>query len=93
MKKKVRVIKMLSIYCDYIESECFDFYNCLKCKWKPADMIPESDCKRIEEDARFAIDSLEGLIACSPHIHQDYLKEKLSRIRRCIEFMQNFEKE
>lgn len=84
---------MLSIYCDHIESECFDFCSCMRCKWKPAEMIPESDCKRIEEDAWLAIDALEGLIACSPYIHQDYLKEKLSLIRRCIGFMQNFEKE
>lgn len=84
---------MTSIYCDHIESECFDFSNCLKCKYKPADFIPERDSKRIAEDAWLAIDALEGLIACSPHIHQDYLKEKLSLIRHCIGFMQNFEKD
>lgn len=84
---------MPSIYCDHIESECFNFTNCLKCKYKPADMIPEYICKRISEDAWLAIDALEGLIACSPHIHQDYLSEKLSIVRRCIQFMEHFEKE
>lgn len=84
---------MISIYCDHIESECFDFSNCLKCKYKPADMIPEYECKRISEDAWLAIDALEALVASSPHIHQDYLTEKLSLVRRCIKFMENFEKE
>lgn len=84
---------MVSIYCDYIESECFDFHNCLKCKYKAPDYIPERDSKRIAEDAWLAVDCLEGLIAAAPFIHQNYLKEKLSIIKRCVKFMESFEKE
>ena len=84
---------MTSIYCDYIESECFDFGNCLKCKHKPADFISKEQGKRIEQDAYLAVDALESIIACSSHLHQDYLKEKLSIVKRCAEFMQHFVKE
>ena len=84
---------MTSIYCDWIESECFNFNNCYKCKYKAADMIDERNCERIAQDARLAIDALQGIVNCSPYIHQDYLKEKLSLVRRCMTFMQLFEKE
>ena len=84
---------MTSIYCECIESECFNFNNCYKCKYKTADMIDERNCERIAQDARLAIDALQGIVNCSPYIHQDYLKEKLSLVRRCMTFMQLFEKE
>lgn len=82
----------VSIYCEELDGECFDFNNCYKCKYKPADMIDERNSQRIAQDARLAIDALSGLVN-SPHIHQNYLKEKLSIARRCIAFMQHFEKE
>lgn len=84
---------MPSIYCKHIDSECFDFWNCFKCKYKPADIIPKNETKRINEDAWLAIDALESIIASSDNLHQDYLKEKISIVRRCIYFIENFEKD
>ena len=84
---------MTSIFCEELDGECFESHNCLKCKYKAPDYIPESDSKRIAEDAWLAVDCLEGLIAAAPFIHQNYLKEKLSIIKRCVKFMENFEKE
>lgn len=83
----------VSIYCEELDGECFEFHKCMKCKYKKAEMIDERNCERIAQDARLAIDALQGLVNCSPHIHQDYLKEKLSIARRCIAFMEHFEKE
>lgn len=85
--------KEISIYCEELDAECFEFHNCLKCKYKKAEMIDERNCERIAQDARIAIDALQSLVSGSPYIHQDYLKEKLSVARRCIAFMQHFEKE
>ena len=83
----------VSIYCEELDGECFEFHKCMKCKYKAADMIAESECQRIAQDAIIAIDALQGIVNCSPYIHQDYLKEKLSLVRRCMTFMQLFEKE
>lgn len=84
---------MTSIYCEHLDGECFDFCNCHKCKYKPPEMIDEMNSKRIAEDARLAIYALEGLDAAAPYIHQSYLKEKLSIVKRCCEFMEHFVKE
>lgn len=83
---------MTSIYCEHLDGECFDFGNCHKCKYKPAEMIDEMNSKRIAEDARLAIYALEGLVAAAPYINQDYLREKLSIVKRCCEFMEHFVK-
>lgn len=84
---------MTSIYCEHLDGECFDFGYCHKCKYKPAEMIDETNCKRIAEDARLAIDALSAIVNCSPHIHQNYLKEKISLVERCTKFMKIFVKE
>lgn len=84
---------MTSIYCEFLDGECFTFNNCYKCKYKPVGMIDEMNSKRIAEDAKLAIYALEGLVAAAPYIHQDYLREKLSIVNRCFEFMSNFAKE
>lgn len=84
---------MTSIYCEHLDGECFNFGYCYKCKYKPSEMISEANSKRIAEDARLAIYALEGLDAAAPYIHQDYLKEKLSIVKRCCEFMEDFVKE
>lgn len=84
---------MTSIYCEHIDSECFDFHNCYKCEHKPPDFIKESDCKRIAEDARLALDALSAIVDCSPYLHQNYLKEKLSLVERCTKFMKYYVKE
>lgn len=84
---------MTSIYCEFLDGECFIFDKCEKCKYKPPEMIDEMNSKRIAEDARLAIDALEGLDAAAPYIHQNYLKEKLSIVKRCCEFMEHFVKE
>ena len=84
---------MTSIYCEHLDAECFNFGYCYKCKYKPSGMISEANSKRIAEDARLAIYALEGLDAAAPYIHQDYLREKLSIVKRCCEFMEHFVKE
>ena len=84
---------MTSIYCEHLDGECFDFGNCHKCKYKPAEMIDEMNSKRIAEDARLAIDALSSIVNSSPHLHQNYLKEKLSLVEHCTKFMKNFVKE
>lgn len=84
---------MTSIYCEHLDGECFDFDKCYKCKEKPVGMIDEMNNKRIAEDARLAIYALEGLVAAAPYIHQDYLREKLSIVKRCVNFMEYFVKD
>ena len=84
---------MTSIYCEHLDGECFDFDKCYKCKDKPVGMIDEMNSKRIAEDASLAIYALEGLVAAAPYIHQDYLKEKLSIVKRCANFMEHFVKD
>lgn len=56
-------------------------------------MIDENNSKRIRDDAYIACDALQSIIAAAPYIHEDYLKEKLDVIRRCLAFMQHFEPE
>lgn len=84
---------MTSIYCNHLDGECFELGKCYKCKYKPAEMIDERNCERIAEDARLAIDALSAIVDCSPYLHQNYLKEKLSLVERCTKFMKNFVKE
>lgn len=84
---------MTSIYCEFLDGECFTFDKCCKCKYKPGEMIDEMNSKRIAEDAGLAIYALEGLVAAAPYIHQDYLSEKLSIVKRCCKFMEHFAKE
>ncbi len=84
---------MTSIYCEHLDAECFNFGNCYKCKYKPPEMISEANSKRIAEDARLAIDALSSIVNSSPHLHQNYLKEKLSLVEHCTKFMKNFVKE
>lgn len=84
---------MTSIYCEHLDGECFNFGYCYKCKYKPPEMISEANSKRIAEDARLAIDALSAIVNSSPHLHQNYLKEKLSLVERCTKFMKNFVKE
>lgn len=54
-------------------------------------MIDENNCKRIRDDAYIACDALESIIEASPYIHEDYLREKLDVVRKCIAFMQHYE--
>lgn len=53
-------------------------------------MINEHDAERIRYDAYIACDALQSLIS-SPKLHEDYIKEKLDRVRACIEFISHFE--
>ena len=53
-------------------------------------MINEHDAKRIRDDAYIACDALQALML-SPQLHEDYIKEKLDRVRACIEFISHFE--
>ncbi len=81
-----------SIYCENLDGECFDFRNCFKCPYKPAEIIPEREAKRIAEDAGLAIDALCSIKDSSSYLHQNYLKEKLSVVKRCVAFMEHYVK-
>lgn len=84
---------MTSIYCDHIESECFNFSNCMKCKYSPSTFVPEKQAHRIAQDAALAIEALEAIRLSEGALHQDYLKEKLSIVERCALFMSFFVKD
>lgn len=53
-------------------------------------MIDEFNTQRIRNDAYIACDALQALVN-SPKLHEDYIKEKLETVRRCIEFIELFE--
>ena len=53
-------------------------------------MIDEYDMTRIRDDAYIACDALQSLIN-APSLHEDYIKEKLEVVRRCIKFIEHFE--
>jgi hypothetical protein len=55
-------------------------------------MISESDTLRIKNDAFIAQDALQSLI-CSPKLHENYVREKLTVAKECIKFIEQFEKE
>lgn len=54
-------------------------------------MISESDTLRIKNDAIIAQDALQSLI-CSPKLHENYVREKLTVVKECIKFIEQFEK-
>jgi len=54
-------------------------------------MIEKSDERRIRDDAYIARDALEGLMYAQV-LTGDYVKEKLDTVRRCIAFIEHFEK-
>ena len=53
-------------------------------------MIDEFNTKRIRDDAYIACDALQALILSS-YLQEDYIKEKLDIVRRCIKFIEQFE--
>lgn len=53
-------------------------------------MINELNAMRIRDDAYIACDALQSLIN-SPKLHENYIREKLDVVRRCIKFIENFE--
>lgn len=75
-----------SIFCEELDGECFDFGNCYKCPYKPSEVLPQSECQRI------AITALQGIKNSDPYLHQNYLKEKLEIVKRCVSFMENYVK-
>lgn len=54
-------------------------------------MIDEQNAIRIRDDAFIACDALQSIIAASPYIHENYLREKLKVVKGCIKFMEQFE--
>ncbi len=54
-------------------------------------MISESDTLRIKNDAIIAQDALQSLI-CSPKLHENYVREKLTVVKECIKFIEQFER-
>lgn len=84
---------MYSIFCEALDGECFESHKCAKCKYKKPELLDNHTSKRIADNANIAIYALEGLLAAAPYIHQDYLKEKLTIVRKCLMFMENYEKE
>lgn len=55
-----------------------------------AKVINELNAMRIRDDAYIACDALQSLIN-SPKLHENYIREKLDVVRRCIKFLENFE--
>lgn len=53
-------------------------------------MIDMINTARIRDDAYIACDALQSLIN-APSLHEDYIKEKLEVVRRCIKFIEHFE--
>lgn len=53
-------------------------------------MIDNFNTIRIRDDAYIACDALQSLIN-SPRLHENYIREKLDVVRRCIKFIENFE--
>ena len=56
-------------------------------------MIDERNSMRIADDARIACDALQSLICAAPYIHENYVKEKLRVVKRCVKFIEQFEPE
>lgn len=54
-------------------------------------MIDNFNAVRIRNDAYIACDALQALVY-APNLHEDYIKEKLDVVRRCIKFIEHFEK-
>lgn len=54
-------------------------------------MIDNINAVRIRDDAYIACDALQALVY-APNLHEDYIKEKLDVVRRCIKFIEHFEK-
>lgn len=54
-------------------------------------MIDNFNAVRIRDDAYIACDALQALVY-APNLHEDYIKEKLDVVRRCIKFIEHFEK-
>ena len=54
-------------------------------------MVDEYNTQRIRNDAYIACDALQALMY-APNLHEDYIKEKLDVVRRCIKFIEHFEK-
>lgn len=53
-------------------------------------MIDEYNTKRIRDDAYIACDALQSLMY-APTLHEEYVKEKLEVVRRCVKFIEQFE--
>ncbi len=53
-------------------------------------MIDEYNTSRIRNDAYIACDALQSLMYAST-LHENYIKEKLDVVRRCIKFIEHFE--
>lgn len=56
-------------------------------------IITTLDGERISQDCEIAITSLESIIASRYQLHPDYLKEKVEKAQRCLDFMKSFYKE
>lgn len=54
-------------------------------------MIDNFNAVRIRNDAYIACDALQALVY-APNLHEDYIKKKLDVVRRCIKFIEHFEK-
>ena len=55
-------------------------------------MISDIDCKRIKYDAEIAIDGLRAIAEDASYydLHPSYLKEKITTVQRCLDFMKLF---
>lgn len=55
-----------------------------------SNIINSRDTKRIQDDAYIAIDALQGIVYSGNNLHESYLKEKVDKAQRCLDFIKGF---
>ena len=56
-------------------------------------VIDRKNVVMIKNDSRIAIDVLTSIRQGGIYLHTDYLKEKVDKVQRCIDFMKTFYEE
>lgn len=54
------------------------------------EIVDHRDAKRITEDCYVAIDALRAIQTSQSYLHISYLKEKVSIVQSCLDFMKSF---
>lgn len=53
-------------------------------------LVDKLNAKRITEDCYIAIDALQAIQTSQNYLHISYLKEKVSIVQSCLDFMKSF---
>ena len=53
-------------------------------------MISREDGRRIAIDALLAMEDLQAIADNRDNLHPDYLKEKITRAQRCVEYIRSY---